>query len=177
MVLAALPSFCSSLALTILRQKNIISKMKSFLYILPLLIVFTACSKDNEDLPINLNGDETEKHSKVTAFKKMPKQMRHCTPCHTIKREESHKIGPGLFGIVGKEVGSQQGYRYSDEYKEGKWLWTRDNLDILINKKYGTLAEAVKKLTGNPKARTKMKFYGADDEDAQIILDYLETLK
>lgn len=151
--------------------------MKNFLYTLPFLIIFTACSRDNENLAVNLTGAETKKHVKIMAFKKMPKQMRHCTPCHTIKREEKHKIGPRLFGIVGKEVGTQQGYRYSEEYKEGKWLWTRDKLDILINKKYGTLTEAVKKLTGNPKARTKMKFYGADDEDAQIILDYLETLK
>lgn len=151
--------------------------MKKILYILPFILTFIACSKDNEAEVVNLTGDVTKKHVKIMAFKNMPKQMRHCTPCHTIKKEEKHKIGPRLFGIVGKEVGSQQGYRYSDEYKEGKWLWTRDKLDILINKKHGTLSEAVKKLTGNPKARTKMKFYGADDEDAQIILDYLEALK
>lgn len=150
--------------------------MRKLYLLLPLALIFIACSKDNEADVINLTNDETKNTTKVTIFKKMPKQMRHCTPCHTIKREEKHKIGPRLFGIVGKEVGSQKGYRYSDEYKEGKWLWTRDKLDILINKKYGTLSEAVKKLTGNPKARTKMKFYGAKDEDAQIILDYLETL-
>lgn len=151
--------------------------MKKILYLLPFILVLIACSQDNEAEVVNLTSDETKKTAKVTVFKKMPKQMRHCTPCHTIKRKEKHKIGPRLFGIVGKEVGSQPGYRYSDEYKKGKWLWTRDNLDILINKKYGTLSEAVKKLTGNPKARTKMKFYGAEDEDAQIILDYLETLR
>ncbi|MDT8316430.1 MAG: hypothetical protein RQ824_00375 [bacterium] len=151
--------------------------MKKIISTLPLILIFIACSKDGESEAINLIGENIKTPSKITAFKKMPKQMRHCTPCHTIKREEKHKIGPRLFGIVGKEVGSQPGYRYSDEYKEGKWLWTRDNLDILINRKYGTLSEAVKKLTGNPEARTKMKFYGADDDDAQIILDYLETLE
>ena len=151
--------------------------MKKFIYILPLALIFIACSKDNEAVVIDLTSEKTKNPDKVTVFKKMPKQMRHCTPCHTIKKEQKHKIGPRLFGIVGKEVGSQPGYRYSNEYKEGKWLWTRGKLDILINKKYGSLSEAVKKLTGNPKARTKMKFYGADDEDAQIILDYLETLK
>ncbi|MBE9535932.1 MAG: c-type cytochrome [Proteobacteria bacterium] len=108
---------------------------------------------------------------------KMPKQMRHCTPCHSIKKGAKNKIGPNLFGVIGREAGLVPGYKYSREYKEGKWLWTRENLDLLINKKYGTLEEAVRKLTGNPKARTKMKFYGAADEDAQKILDYLESLK
>lgn len=151
--------------------------MKKILFIFPLALIFIACSKNDEAAVIDLTSDKTKHPAKVRVFKKMPKQMRHCTPCHTITKEEKHKIGPRLFGIVGKEVGSQEGYRYSNEYKEGKWRWTRDKLDILINKKYGTLSEAVKKLTGNPKARTKMKFYGADDVDAQIILDYLETLK
>lgn len=107
---------------------------------------------------------------------KMPKQMRHCTPCHSIKKGAKNKIGPNLFGVVGSEVGLVLGYKYSREYRDGKWLWTRENLDLLINKKYGTLEEAVRKLTGDPKARTKMKFYGATDEDAQKILDYLEIL-
>ena len=108
---------------------------------------------------------------------KMPKQMRHCTPCHSIKKGAKNKIGPNLFGVVGNEVGIVPGYKYSREYRDGKWLWTRGNLDLLINKKYGTLEEAVRKPTGNPEARTKMKFYGANDDDAQKILDYLESLK
>jgi len=108
---------------------------------------------------------------------KMPGQMRHCTPCHSIKKGDKNKIGPNLFGVVDSEVGNAPGYKYSREYKEGTWIWTRENLDLLINKKYGTLEEAVRKLTGDPKARTKMKFYGASDEDAQKILDYLDSLK
>ena len=151
--------------------------MKTIVYILALALLLPSCSKDEDLAVITLADREVRPATKVTHFKKPPGQMRHCTPCHTIKKEDKHKIGPKLFGIVGKEVGSQPGYRYSAEYEEGKWLWTRENLDLLINKKYGTLAEAVKKLTGNPDARTKMKFYGADDEDARIILDYLETLK
>ena len=163
--------------LTIPRHENIISLMRKLYLLLPLCLIFFACSEEDTTAVIELKGDGTKNPSKVSTFKKMPKQMRHCTPCHTLKREQGHKIGPRLFGIVGKEAGSQSGYSYSEEYKEGKWLWTRDKLDLLINKKYGTLSEAVKKLTGNPEARTKMKFYGAEDEDAQIILDYLETLK
>lgn len=151
--------------------------MKELIIISALALILTGCTKDEETPVIKLTNDTTGPAAKITTFSKMPKQMRHCTPCHTIEKGQKHKIGPRLFGIVGKEVGSQSGYRYSSEYKDGKWLWTRDNLDLLINKKYGTLSEAVKKLTANPKARTKMKFYGAEDADARIILDYLETLK
>lgn len=119
--------------------------------------------------------DNTALNTKIN--KEMPKQMRHCTPCHSIKKGARNKIGPNLFGIVGREVGIVPGYKYSREYEEGKWLWTREKLDLLINRKYGTLEEAVKELTGNPEARTKMKFYGATDEDSRKILDYLEILR
>lgn len=142
-----------------------------------IIILLPACAEkevSQEDAPEKTAKKPSEP---VSVQIRMPKQMRHCTPCHPLKKGERHKIGPNLYGVVGREVGTAPGYRYSREYKEGKWKWTRENIDLLINKKYGTLEEAVRKLTGNPKARTKMKFYGANDEDAQIILDYLETLK
>jgi cytochrome c len=148
-----------------------------FLFI-PLFLF--ACEKESVVILENKQGGDSSADIPSLTIKnisKMPRQMRHCTPCHSIKKGAKNKIGPNLFGVVGSEVGLVPGYKYSREYKEGKWLWTRENLDLLINKKYGTLEEAVRKLTGDPKARTKMKFYGAADKDAQKILDYLESLK
>ena len=110
-------------------------------------------------------------------FKKEPKQMRHCTPCHTLKRGEKAKIGPNLYGIVGEKVGQAEGFNYSKAFAEGEWTWTRENIRLIISRSTGAATDTIKQLSGDPSAKTNMKFYGASDSDAGIILDYLETLK
>ena len=121
-------------------------------------------------------GGKTADKGRVVAMEK-PEEMRHCSSCHSYNKGEKHKIGPNLFGVVGRKVGAVPGYPFTKEFKEGQWIWTRDNLDLFINKKRGTTDEAVKKLAGDPEAGTRMKFYGLEDDDARVILDYLETLK
>ena len=36
-----------------------------------------------------------------------------CTVCHTIKKGARNKIGPNLFGIVGRVAGTKKGFHYS----------------------------------------------------------------
>ena len=44
--------------------------------------------------------------------------MIHCSHCHSLQKGEEHKIGPNLFGIVGKQVGSIPAYPYTEELKK-----------------------------------------------------------
>lgn len=148
------------------------SFVRHLIFIMLVLFSFPACSQEKAPEQIGqVDKQETR------AIVKKPRQMRHCSSCHTFNKGGKHGIGPNLFGVVGRKAGSVPGYSFTREFKEGQWLWTRENVDLLINKKHGTVYEAVKKLTGDPEASTRMRFYGAEDEDAQIILDYLETLK
>jgi len=56
--------------------------------------------------------------------------MRRCTACHQIERDRNG-VGPHLLGVVGREIGGVDGYRYSDALKalneEGQ-VWTEDSL-------------------------------------------------
>ncbi len=142
-------------------------------YFLCMMITFLTLACSGEHQP-ERSGETS---GKGTATMSKPRQMRHCSSCHTYGKGEGHKIGPNLWGVVGRKVGTAPGYSFTKEFTEGQWLWTRDNIDLLINKSRGTTPEAVIQLTGNPEARTRMKFYGAEDKDARIILDYLESLK
>ncbi|MDH3973325.1 MAG: c-type cytochrome [Deltaproteobacteria bacterium] len=152
--------------------------MKKLFFIPLFILLFTACSKEEEPpLIILTNEVATDKDKKKTVFTKPPKQMRHCTPCHNFKKEGKRKIGPNLYGIVGKKVGQAEGFRYSKAFAEGEWTWTRENIRLIISRSTGAATEVVKTLSGDPSAKTNMKFYGAGDSDAEIILDYLETLK
>lgn len=142
-------------------------RLHIFLFIF-FLLLFSGCGNDKGQAP----SDIPEQIKKLA-----PKQLRHCLPCHTLKKGEKAKIGPNLFGILGKRVGQAEGFRYSKSFGEGQWTWTRENLKLIISRETGAATDAVKILSGNPSAKTNMKFYGADGTDAEIILDYLETLK
>src|SRR3954465_12099189 len=56
-----------------------------------------------------------------TAFNK-------CAICHSIKDGEN-KIGPSLFGIVGRKSHSEPGFSYSDPMKKYDVTWDAATLD------------------------------------------------
>lgn len=152
--------------------------MKKLLLISFLILILAACSKEEEPpLIILTNEVPAQKDKKKTFFTKPPKQMRHCTPCHKFENGGKNHIGPNINDIVGKKVGQAKNFRYSKAFAEGEWIWTRENIRLIISRGTGAATEVVKILSGDPNAKTNMKFYGASDSDAEIILDYLETLK
>ncbi|WP_018688822.1 c-type cytochrome [Ahrensia kielensis] len=64
-----------------------------------------------------------------TAFKK-------CAACHTIEEGGADKIGPHLFGVLGRDIASASGFKYSSAmttYGEGK-QWTFEEMNGFIYK-------------------------------------------
>ncbi len=53
---------------------------------------------------------------------------RPCRVCHNFKPEEGHKIGPNLFGVVGRKVAAAEGYDYSDQHLRRGGYWTPEAL-------------------------------------------------
>ena len=90
---------------------------------------------------------------------------RYCAVCHS-PEQGKNRVGPSLFGVVGRPAGSVEGFKYSDAMKAAGWTWDNDHLD-----KY--LAEPKVVVPGN-----KMIFAGVKkDEDRQDLIAYLDTLK
>lgn len=54
---------------------------------------------------------------------------RACVTCHTITRGGGNKIGPNLWGVVGRPVASAPGYDYSDRLTRRGGTWTAETLD------------------------------------------------
>ncbi|MDE2582124.1 MAG: c-type cytochrome [Rhodospirillales bacterium] len=95
------------------------------------------------------------------------KQVFHsqCAICHSDKAGVN-KIGPSLFGVVGRHTGSEKGYDYSVANKNANLVWTPDVLD-----KY--LANPQKVVPG-----TKMPYGGLHNATKrQNLIGFLETLK
>ncbi len=59
-----------------------------------------------------------------------------CRACHSLKPNETNRIGPSLYGIINQQAGSIEGYEYSEALKQSNVYWNLDNLDQWIEKPY-----------------------------------------
>jgi cytochrome c len=92
-------------------------------------------------------------------------EAKKCAACHSFEQGGAAKIGPPLWDVVGRDIGSVDGFAYSDALLEQEGQWTFDSLS-------GFLA--------NPKGwapGTKMAFAGVrKPEDRADVLVYLRSL-
>jgi cytochrome c len=94
------------------------------------------------------------------------KAAKKCASCHNFDPGGANKVGPGLWGVVNRPIGSHEGFAYSEALagKSGQ-AWDYDQLNAFLL---------------NPKAYapgTKMAFAGIskDSERAEVIA-YLRSL-
>ena len=88
-----------------------------------------------------------------------------CAVCHSNVKGQM-KIGPSLWGVVGRKAGTLEGYNYSDAMKNANRTWDAATLsDYLTNPR--------QKIPG-----VKMIFPGLPNQaDRDNVIAYLSTLK
>lgn len=90
---------------------------------------------------------------------------RVCFTCHTSEAGKN-KIGPSLFGVVGRKAGTVSGFAYSQAMKSSDITWNDETIDKYI-------ADPKKLVPGN-----KMAYNGVKKEDERKeIIAYLKTLR
>ncbi len=63
------------------------------------------------------------------------KIVKKCTACHTLDKGGKHRLGPNLWDLVGRPIGSAVGYKYSGALKSKSGeTWSYDNLDAFLTK-------------------------------------------
>ncbi|MDA7949033.1 MAG: cytochrome c family protein [Hyphomicrobiaceae bacterium] len=60
------------------------------------------------------------------------KVANKCKACHTFDKGGANRIGPNLYGIVGRELGTVDGFAYSGALKGKGGSWGYDELDEFI---------------------------------------------
>jgi cytochrome c len=93
-----------------------------------------------------------------TAFKK-------CALCHTTEAGKN-KVGPSLFGIVGRKSATLDNFNYSEAMKKFDHTWDEGTLDEYLADPRGMVPG------------TKMIFPGIKEKtERDDVIAYLETLK
>jgi len=90
--------------------------------------------------------------------------FQQCGICHSTEPGEA-KLGPSLFGIVGRKAASVQGFRYTPAIQKLDVTWTPEQLNIWL--------ENPSKMASG----TAMAFNLAAEKDRQDVIAYLATLK
>jgi len=89
----------------------------------------------------------------------------NCAVCHSAVSGQN-RIGPSLFGVVGRKSGTAPNYTYSDAMKNSGLTWTPSQLDTYLTNPKGVVAN------------TKMMFLGLkSQDDRKAVIGYLATLK
>jgi len=92
--------------------------------------------------------------------------FNRCAICHDNHKNGVTKIGPDLFGVVGRKAGTSFGFFYSGAMKNAGFVWTDAKLDAYI-----TSPQLV--VPGN-----KMAFAGISNAGQRAdLIAYLDTLK
>ncbi len=88
-----------------------------------------------------------------------------CQACHSFDKGGANKVGPNLWGVLGRKPASHDGYVYSDAMKAKAGNWGYEEI-------YAFLAAPKAVLPG-----TKMTYAGLPKfEDRANVLAYLRTL-
>ena len=87
-----------------------------------------------------------------------------CRTCHTL-RDGDNRLGPNLYGIIGRKAGSLPNFAYSSAMKDAGVVWDQATLDRFI-------ANPDQVVSGH-----NMKPYGgiASADDRAKIIAFLET--
>jgi len=87
-----------------------------------------------------------------------------CSICHEVAAGRN-RVGPSLFGVVGRKAGTEPDFHYSDEMKNSGITWDEPTLDRFIAGPRGVVPG------------TRMAYAGLKDEQKRHdLIAYLATL-
>ena len=76
---------------------------------------------------------------------------KKCAACHTFGKGEPNRVGPNLYGVVGRPKGTEGGFDYSAALKAKGGKWTVEDLNAFIANPKGFVPGTKMTFTGVPR--------------------------
>ena len=100
------------------------------------------------------------------------KIFKKCKACHTVGEKARNGVGPNLNDVVGRAIGSAEGYKYSKTFKAANaagLVWDEASIaEYIANPK-----EYMKAALDDPKAKPKMAFKLKDEQQRKDVTAYV----
>jgi cytochrome c len=76
---------------------------------------------------------------------------KKCAACHTFAKGEPNRIGPNLYGVVGRPKASVAGFNYSAAMKAKGGEWTIEELNTFLRNPKGAVPGTAMNFAGLPR--------------------------
>jgi cytochrome c len=110
-------------------------------------------------------SEPIEKLLETASIQKGEQSAKKCGACHDFTKGGPNKVGPNLYGVVGRARATMAGFNYSGPMKGMGGSWTYEDLNKFLANPKGFVPGTAMGFAGLPK----------DSERADVI-DYLHTL-
>jgi cytochrome c len=80
---------------------------------------------------------------------------KKCAACHTFAKGEPNRVGPNLYGVVGRKKDAAPGFNYSAAMKKQEGNWTVEDLDHFLTNPRGAIPGTAMSFAGLPRGKER----------------------